>query len=147
MRSRLGMLLPLLLLAAAGVRAEPGSGPAPEPALAGLELELEASRALGRDMDEPRCAQTADAKFPGPVRVLGARGEARAFGWLGVFAATRRFQLADDSSGFDVEGGAALHLARGLAVTGGYRVLGLDPLAADASERTASPLLGVRLSF
>jgi len=114
-----------LLLAAAGARAQElpaDSDPLEEISLPGIERD------------------------PGPMRVQNARGEARPFGWLRLFGASRGFRLDGSLPAYDLEGGAALDLGGGLAVTGGYRVLGLG-WSSDPPEPSAAPLLGLRLSF
>jgi hypothetical protein len=83
----------------------------------------------------------------GPMRVQDARGEARPFERLRLFAASRGFRLDGSLPASDLEGGAALDLGGGLAVTGGYRVLGVGWTGSDTPEPSAAPLLGLRLSF
>jgi hypothetical protein len=147
MRPLLAAATACLLLTAAEVRAEDAGADADGLSVAGVELDLYASRALGRNMDQPRCGVTSDAKFLGPARILGVRGEARPFERLAVFAASRGYRLGISAPLYDVEGGAALELLRGLELTGGYRVLGLGLVRGDAPERSESALLGLRLSF
>jgi hypothetical protein len=146
MRRLLAVLLPCWLLAPAVARAEqPAPPPDHEWLLSNIELELRSSRELGRNMDQPRCGVTGDAKFLGPVRYLAARGEA-SFERLGVFAATRGFRLGDLAPVYDVEGGAAFELLRGVELTGTFRVLGVG-WAAGVPERSAAPVLGIHLDF
>jgi hypothetical protein len=115
-----------LLLAAAGARAQelPAAVPSEELPMPGIARDL----------------------YPGPMRVQDARGEARPFAWLRLFGASRGFRLDGSLPAYDLEGGAALDLGGGLAVTGGYRVLGLG-WSSDPPEPSAAPLLGLRLSF
>jgi hypothetical protein len=128
MRRHLAALFGCLLLAAAGARAQDLQGacdPREELSIAGIERDLS----------------------PGPMRVLDVRGEARPFGWLGLFAASRGFRLDGSQPAYDLQGGAALDVGGGLAVTGGYRVLGFGWTGSDPPEPSAAPVLGLRLSF
>jgi hypothetical protein len=150
MRRHLAALCGCLLLAAAGARAQDlqgASNPREELSMAGIERDPYASRELGRNLDQPRCGVISDEKSPGPMRVLDACGEARPFEWLGLFAASRSFRLDGSQPAYDLEGGAALDVGGGLAVTGGYRVLGFGWIGSDPPEPSAAPVLGLRLSF
>ncbi len=150
MRRHLAALCSCLLLAAAGAHAQDrqvASDPREELSMAGIERDLFASRELARNLDQPRRGVISDEKSLGPMRVLDARGEARPFGWLGLFAASRGFRLDGSQPAYDLEGGAALDVGGGLAVTGGYRVLGFGWIGSDAPEPNAAPVLGLRLSF
>jgi hypothetical protein len=113
-----------------------------------IEFELSSSRGLGRNMDVARYGLTSDAKFPGPVQFLGARGEAHAFERLGVFAAGKGFRLGDLDAAYDVEGGASILLRHGVELTGAYRLLGLGLMGARVPDLDDStPVLGLHLSF
>jgi hypothetical protein len=150
MRRHLAALCGCLLLAATGARAQDLQGasePREELSMAGIERDLYPSRDLGHNLDQPRRGVISDEKSPGPMRVLDARGEARPFGWLGLFAASRGFRLDGSQPAYDLEGGAALDVGGGFAVTGGYRVLGLGWIGSNPPEPSAAPMLGLRLSF
>jgi hypothetical protein len=130
MRRHLAALCGCLLLDAAGARAQ--------------DLQ-EASNP--REELQPRCGVNSDEKSPGPMRVTDVCGEARPFEWLGLFGASRGFRLDGSQPAYDLEGGAALDLGGGLAVTGGYRVLGFGWTGSDPPEPSAAPVLGLRLTF
>ena len=129
MRRHLAALCSSLLLAAAGARAQ--------------DLQEDSKP---REELQPRCGVT-DEKSPGPMRVMDVCGEARPFEWLGLFAASRGFRLDGSLPAYDLEGGAALDVGGGLAVTGGYRVLGFGWIGNDPPEPSAAPVLGLRLTF
>ena len=130
MRRHLAAFCGCLLLAAAGARAE--------------DLQGESNP---REDLQPRCGVISDEKSPGPMRVIDFCGEARPFEWLGLFATSRGFRLDGSQPAYDLEGGAALDVGGGLAVTGGYRVLGFGWIGSDPPEPSAAPVLGLRLSF
>ena len=134
MRRHLTALCGCLLLAAAGARAQD------------LEGDSKPREELARTLEQPRCGGT-DEKSPGPMRVMDFCGEAQPFAWLGLFAASRGFRLDGSQPAYDLEGGAALEVGGGLAVTGGYRVLGFGWTGSDPPEPSAAPVLGLRLTF
>ena len=134
MRRHLAALCGCLLLAAAGARAQD------------VQEDTKPREELSKAGIEPRCGVSSDENFPGPMRLMDACGEARPFAWLGLFAASRGFRLDGSQPAYDLEGGAALDVGGGLAVTGGYRVLGFG-WTGDPPEPNAAPVLGLRLTF
>lgn len=90
-----------------------------------------------------------------PMRVQSIQQTADAPGFAGVrlFAGGSAYAVGRRSTGYGLEGGAALPIDEGIQLTASYRLIGfalgdrLDPEFADVQARTGAPYFGIDFDF